>query len=131
MALPNDYAPGRCNSGPAEIRRRRMGGWAGVALTAAALAALILTGAMPAWYLLLFLPALAASVGFVQAAFRFCVYFGLSALFNFSEIGQEARVADADSRRRDRAQAWKLFGYSAVIAGAFAASAFAVASALA
>jgi len=131
MALPNDYAPGRCNIGPAEIRRRRMGGWAGVALTAAALAALILTGALPAWYLLLFLPALAASVGFVQAAFRFCVYFGFTSLFNFSEIGQEARVADADSRRRDRAQAWKLLGYSSLIAGAFAVSAFAVASALA
>jgi hypothetical protein len=131
MAIKNDYAPGQCNIGIAEIRRRRRGGWAAAGLFVVATAALAIGGAAPIWYLLLFIPALAAAVGFLQAAFRFCVYFGFSAIFNFAEIGQTARVVDPDARRRDRGQAAKVLALSAVVAALVALAAYAIAAAAA
>jgi hypothetical protein len=129
MAIKNDYSAGRCNIGAAEIRRRRLGGWFGVGLFAAALAALIVTGAAPAWYLSLFLPAVAATTGFMQASARFCIYFGLRSRFNFAELGQAARVVDAEARSKDRRRAVRLLGQAALLAAAIALSAFAVAAA--
>jgi hypothetical protein len=130
MAIQNDYAPGRCNIGSAEIRRRRRGGWIGIGLFAVSLAVLILTDAASAWYLLLFLPAMAATTGFMQAASRFCIYFGFSSMFNFAELGQEARVVNAEARQKDRARAMRLLGQSAVLAAVIALAVFVVAAAL-
>ncbi len=130
MAIKNDYAPGRCNIGAAEIRKRRLGGWFGIGLFAVALAALIVTGAAPEWYLALFLPAMTAATGLMQASARFCIYFGFRSLFNFAELGQEARVVDAAARRMDRVRAMRLLGQSAVLAAAITLIAFAVAAAL-
>ena len=127
MALKNDYLPGSCNIGPAEIRRRVRAGWAGAALTAIACAGLLIADVEPAWHLVLFLPALAAAIGFVQARNRFCVYFGFAALFNFSDLGQQAKIVDRDARQRDRAQAWRLLAVSVLIASAFSIAAFGVA----
>jgi hypothetical protein len=97
---------------------------------AAVLAALIVAGTAPAWYLLLFLPAVVATTGFMQASARFCIYFGFRSLFNFAELGQEARVTGADARRKDRARAMRLLGQSSLLAAAIALVAFALAAAL-
>ena len=48
MAIKTDYAPGRCNIGTAEIRRRRLSGWVGLGLFVAVVAALLLMKASPA-----------------------------------------------------------------------------------
>lgn len=130
MTLKTDYAPGVCNIGAAEIRRRMRAGWAGAGVFVVAFAALLIGDAAPAWHLLLFLPAFAAAIGFVQARSRFCVYFGFASLFNFSELGQEARIVDPEARRRDRAQATRLLSTSGLLAAIAALVAYGVANLL-
>jgi hypothetical protein len=73
---------------------------------------------------------MATTTGFMQAASRFCIYFGFSSMFNFAELGQEARVVDAEARRKDRARAMRLLGQSAVLAAVIALAVFVVAAAL-
>lgn len=116
MAIESSYAPGVCNIGSVEIRRRMIAGWAGLTLLTVGWAALIIGGAAAAWYLLLFFPAIAMSSGFVQAGSRFCYYFGLTGLFNFGAIGRQARVDDRDANRRDRVKAMRVLSVSLLIA---------------
>jgi hypothetical protein len=129
MTASSDYTPGACNIGAAEIRRRRNAGWAGLALLAAGWAAILLTDAPAWWALLLFVPALGAAAGFVQAAYRFCFYFGFASLFNFGELGREARVADRESLMRDRKQAWRVMSVSVLAAAAATLIAYAITAA--
>ncbi len=126
MDRGTNYAPGVCNIGDAEIRRRRQSGWFGLAIFAAALIGLGLGQAAPAWYLVLFLPAFAASAGFVQAANRFCFYFGFAALFNFGATGERRHVADAASRQDDRGKARRVLGQSALLAAIVTLAVFAI-----
>jgi hypothetical protein len=63
-----DYAPGRRNIGPAEVRRRLRLGLIGLAAGILLFLGLLWTDAPPLTRLVLALPLLAASLGFVQAA---------------------------------------------------------------
>ena len=111
------YQPGVCNIGPAEIQKRK---------ETAILSALFATGYSFVGYafqipilfkLFVFLPALIASVGFVQVYFHFCVAFGLSNVFNFgNEVGKTNSVLENQAIELDKAQAWKLIGISTAIA---------------
>ena len=116
MAIESAYAPGVCNIGSVEIRRRMIAGWAGLAILAVGWAALIIGDAAAPWYLLLFFPAIAMSSGFVQAGSRFCYYFGFSGLFNFGAIGRRARIADHEANRRDSTKAMRVLSVSLLIA---------------
>lgn len=116
MTATQDYAPGRCNIGADEIRRRRMSGHAGAAAFVVLLALLAVLSASPAWYLLLFFPALLSASGYVQAAYRFCYYFGFTSVFNFGELGQMQNVANGEARSQDRARAYRVVGTSILIA---------------
>ena len=127
MTVANDYVPGACNIGSAEIRRRALMGWVGLAVFVPGLAVISLSDAPAGWALLLFIPAFGASAGFVQAAFRFCLYFGFAALFNFDAVGRQARVADADARLRDRRRARMVLTIYMMTAAAAAMIALAIA----
>lgn len=108
----NEYAPGICNIGADEIRRRRLLGWIGLAATATLWLTLILVDASPATYLLVFLPALGSAIGFVQATLRFCVLFGFLATFNFDKPGRMEKVTSPEAQREDRAQAYRVLAAS-------------------
>lgn len=111
------YAPGVCNIGEEEIRKRARFGWAGLAAYMALGALLLFVDAGRAARLILFVPAFAASLGFVQAHMHFCAYFGLSALFNFGEAGSTPEeIWEEELRAADRRTAWRIIGYSALIA---------------
>lgn len=116
MTVTQDYAPGRCNIGADEIRRRRMSGHIGAAAFAVALVVLVVLDASPVWYLLLFIPAFLATSGYVQAAYRFCYYFGFTSVFNFGEVGKMQKIANDASQAQDRARAYRVVGTSALIA---------------
>jgi len=125
MSTTDHYVAGACNIGPEEIQRRLRAGWGGV--TVFALMLFFLMNAkvgQPTWYLILFLPAFAAAAGFVQAAYRFCFYFGFSSLFNFDRAGERHRVVDAAARKQDRAKALRVFSLSALIAVAVTFAAY-------
>lgn len=118
------YQPGVCNIGPAEIRRRRAGGWAGLAVTVIYLVLAFALGWAAPWRLLVFIPAMMAATGFLQAAFHFCVNFGTRGLFNFGELGTQESVHEAEYRKADRRKALLIAGLSAGIALVVAVVAF-------
>lgn len=105
QATASEYRPGVCNIGPAEIARRRRAGHVSVAVAVALLALLVAIGAPPLSRLLVAVPVGGAASGYLQAWLKFCAGFGSRGVFNFGPLGDVEQVADAESRRRDRARA--------------------------
>lgn len=122
-----DYVPGACNIGPAEIRRRRMVGWLGVAGVVVLCVGLRVVDASPWWRLTQFVPASLAASGFIQARMRFCANFGYRGLYNFDALGEEQRVAVEGALRADRRKAWSVAWMSAGVGAAVAVVAVALA----
>src|SRR4029077_10511322 len=79
----DEYVPGRCNIGKAEIASRRRSGYVGTAATIGLLVALVAIGAPPLTRLIIALPAAIAASGFIQARLRFCAGFGALGVYNF------------------------------------------------
>ncbi len=114
--MPTPYIPGVCNIGPAEIKLRKLFGWLGLVLCVILWGGFILYDVSPCWRLLLFLPAMLAASGFLQAAWHFCAKFGLGGVFNFGpDVGKTDTVGQAEFRRQDRQTAWQILGLSALV----------------
>jgi len=119
------YIPGVCNIGRAEIKRRKIVGWIALATTVALWAALAAAGASAAWRLVLFVPATVAAIGFLQAAWHFCANFGLRGVLNFGpNVGKTDTVEQAEFRRQDRRKALQIIGLSLLAGAAVAAAAY-------
>lgn len=107
--MSNQYVPGICNIGPAEIARRRRVGWIGLIVAVALLFLLILLNAPSATHLLVFFPAAISSSGFLQAHLKFCAGFGSKGLYNFSsKVGKTNHVDDAKYRLKDQRRALQI-----------------------
>ncbi len=109
------YAPGACNIGPAEIRRRQRAGIAGVG-AAVVLGILLLVVDAPSvarW--LVAIPLSAGIVGFAQAHFRFCAAYGLMGVRNFGSLGTTEAV-EPDAVAADRRRALAIGGGSVALA---------------
>jgi hypothetical protein len=116
MTSKNEYIPGVCNIGPAEINRRRQAGWFGLIATLFIWVAFWIFGVSAPWRLLLFFPAMMSAIGFLQAAMHFCAAFGTLGVFNFgSEVGKTDSVEQAEYRRKDREKVFQISLYSALI----------------
>jgi hypothetical protein len=110
------YVPGLCNIGPAEIKRRRQGGWIGLTATILLWAAFLIFRVPAPWRFTLFLPATTGAIGFLQAAFHFCAGFGIRGVFNFSsEVGKTETIEEAEFRLKDRGKARLIALYSVLI----------------
>lgn len=120
-----EYIPGVCNIGKSEVRMRRIVGWAGLIATVC-LWGLFLALKTPAvWRLILFVPALLGSIGWLQAAWRFCVAFGFQGVFNFGpDVGKSDTVEQAEYRRKDRVTAIRILSLALLIASAVSLAAF-------
>lgn len=118
------YQPGVCNIGPAEIRRRRLSGYVGLALALVFLTIAFALGWAAPWRLLVALPVFLSAQGFLQAAFRFCVGFATRGLYNFGELGSEETVHEAEFRRKDQRKALLITLLAAAIAVAAAVLAY-------
>jgi hypothetical protein len=111
------YIPGVCNIGRDEIRVRALTGLVGLFITSILLIILIVVRAAPVIRVLVYIPAFISALGFLQAYFHFCAYFGLKSLFNFEKAGTTPEaIWDDDMRRLDRRRAWTIIAYAAVIA---------------
>jgi hypothetical protein len=116
MSAKNEYIPGVCNIGSAEINRRRQAGWSGLGITILLWAAFFYFNIPAPWRLLLFFPATMSAEGFLQAAFHFCAAFGTLGVFNFGiQVGKTESVEQAEYRRKDRQMALKITIYSMII----------------
>ena len=125
MTAKQEYVPGACNIGPAEIRRRMQSGWVGLGVTILLWAAFVIFRVPAPWRLLLFFPAVTSASGFLQAGMRFCAAFGMRGVFNFaSEVGKTETVAQAEFRVKDHRKARLIALYAALIGAAAAIAAF-------
>jgi fatty acid desaturase len=121
----DQYIPGVCNIGRAEIRQRKLVGWISLAVTAGAWLALAILDVAPAWRLTLFVPASIAATGFLQAAWHFCATFGVLGRSNFGpSAGKTDTVEQAEFRRQDRRTALRIIALSALAGAAVAAIAY-------
>ncbi len=111
----NQYIPGVCNIGTAEIKKRKQAGWIGLAATIVLWGLLIYLNVAPAWRLLLFFPAMMSAIGFLQAYMHFCAYYGFTALFNYGDFGKKDTIQQAEFRVQDRRKAWQIVIYSVLI----------------
>jgi hypothetical protein len=113
--MTDQYVPGSCNIGPAEIALRRRAGHAGLVVTAALGAALLRSDLPRAWRLTLAVPAAGAASGYLQARERFCADFGWRGVYNFDRRGQERPVAGDEALAQDRRKAMQIAAGSAAI----------------
>ena len=113
--MVDQYIPGTCNIGPAEIARRVRIGHVGLAATVLLGLVLLALGAAAPWRLLLALPATAAAAGYLQARARFCFDYGFRGVYNFESLGHHERVAAEEARAQDRRRALLVAGGSVSI----------------
>ena len=125
MATKQEYIPGICNIGPAEINKRRQSGWLGLGATILLWIVLGVFRVPAIWRLLLFFPAAMSATGFLQAVLHFCAGFGMLGVFNFcSEVGKTETVEQAEFRHKDQRKALQIILYSVIIGIAIAISGF-------
>jgi hypothetical protein len=125
VTAKQEYVPGACNIGPAEIRRRMQSGWVGLGVTILLWAAFVIFRVPAPWRLLLFFPAMTSATGFLQARMHFCAAFGMRGAFNFaSEVGKTETVEQAEFRLKDRRKALVIAFYAALIGAVAAIIAF-------
>jgi hypothetical protein len=123
--VANEYVPGVCNIGRAEIRQRKLIGWVALAVTVGMWIAFSAFTVTPLWRLTLFFPALMAAIGFLQAAWHFCARFGLGGVFNFGpNVGKTDTIERAEFRRQDRRTATQIIALSALAGAIVAATAY-------
>jgi len=113
--MVDQYVPGACNIGPAEIAIRRRAGHVGLAATAALATALLRSDLHPAWRLSLAVPAAGAASGYLQARQRFCANFGFRGVYNFDTRGNQQRVTTDQAQAEDRRRAMRITATSAAI----------------
>lgn len=113
--VTDQYVPGVCNIGLAEIQRRRNSGIAGAVGAAVVLAATLVTGAPKPFRVLTILPASVAASGFLQARMHFCAGFGMRGVFNFGATGTTDTIEQAEFRNEDQRTARTLLGGAAAI----------------
>jgi hypothetical protein len=120
-----EYIPGVCNIGRAEVKRRKMAGYVGLAAVVVLWAVLIAARVPPVWRLTLFLPGLLAAIGLVQARMGFCVNYGLLGVFSVGpDAGKTDTVEQAEFRRQDQRKALAILSLSLLIAAALAAAGY-------
>jgi hypothetical protein len=125
MTPRQEYVPGVCNIGPAEIRRRRQSGWIGLGATILLWGAFLIFRVPVPWRLTLFLPATLGATGFFQAGLHFCAAFGMRGVFNFGpQVGKTDTVEQAEFRPKDRRKAQLIGVYSVLLGIAVAVAGF-------
>lgn len=114
--MSTTYIPGVCNIGPAEIRMRRMTGYVGLAVTVALFVIFYIAPIDAAWRLIVFVPAVLAATGFLQAYLHFCAKFGMSGLFNVGDDMKEQHTVDQiEFRKKDQQKAISIIAGSVAI----------------
>ena len=125
MATKQEYIPGICNIGPAEINRRRQSGWLGLTVTILLWVAFWFFRVPAIWRLLLFFPAAMSATGFLQAALHFCAGFGTRGVFNFgSEVGKTETVEQVEFRHKYQRKALQIILNSVLTGIAIAIAGF-------
>lgn len=106
--MDTSYAPGICNIGDSEIKRRYYIGFAGVALMLAFIVLASLLDFSPLLKLLFFAPTAMAASGFLQVKHKFCFVFGFYGIYNFVKERKFLKNRDLHNLSLDRRKALNL-----------------------
>ena len=106
------YQAGVCNIGGAEVKRRKQVAKIGATFFLVSAVYLILTGADSRSAAFALIPAMLASVGYVQSRKKFCFAFGLMGTFNFAEAGKMSKVVSKEELTADRRMALSIIAQS-------------------
>jgi hypothetical protein len=110
----DEYVPGVCNIGGADVRARATIGWIGVVATVLVAAAVLALDASPAFMLLAAVPSYVAATGHLQARARFCVGYAAAGRYGFgASRGPSGRVEGDANLAADRATARRINGRAA------------------
>lgn len=116
FSMQDRYIPGVCNIGRSEIKKRKQAGWIGIIATVGLYILFVHLDVSRIWRLVIFIPAMTAAVGFLQARLHFCAYFGMHGVFNFEDVGKTESVLESEFRAKDRRRAWQIIIYSVIVA---------------
>ena len=110
----DEYQPGVCNIGSAEITMRNAYRLDWSRSYRRSLRLVLVLFHVPAlWRLSLFVPAFFAATGFLQGFMHFCAGFGMRGVFNFgAQVGKTEEVEQAEYRRKDKQKALQILAYS-------------------
>lgn len=86
------YIPGICNIGREEIRKRKLIGFIGLVFTIVTLFIITYYNSPIHIKLLVIIPAVVSSIGYLQAKVHFCIFYGWAAFFNFDSLGKKTKV---------------------------------------
>lgn len=114
--MSDQYIPGTCNIGKAEIARRKRVAAIGGASTIFGAISIINKYQTPGPRIWLFLPALVFAIGWIQSKKKFCLAYGFMGVFNFGKSGQMQKALSKDDQAADRATAFSILGQSVVLA---------------
>jgi hypothetical protein len=114
--MSDQYIPGTCNIGKAEIRRRQFVALLGAIATI--LGAISIgnkyTSHTPRIWL--FIPALVFAIGWIQSKKKFCLAYGYMGVFNFNTGRDTNKVISKDDLKADRATAFSILTQAIVLA---------------
>jgi hypothetical protein len=112
----SEYQAGTCNIGPSEIHRRYQSAILGGVIYLALSIYLIASDSSTSSRFVAFLPAMLASVGYIQTKNRFCFAYGLMGVFNFDQAGDVKKIQDPAALKADRKNAAMILIKSVVLA---------------
>jgi hypothetical protein len=115
MNNTNNYIPGVCNIGKEEINKRKQFGIVGLILTVLTYFLFVYFEVSNGVRFLTFIPAVISAIGFLQARMRFCVYYGLAAMFNLDSLGKSNKVENDEFVRKDKKRARLIIYFSVLI----------------
>jgi hypothetical protein len=123
MQRSNEYIPGTCNIGRAEVKKRKASTWFSLILAIVVVLWIVFLNPAREWRLVLFIPVASLVVNFQQVYFGFCVNFGMRGVFNFDNAGKFDTIEHPEFRFKDKAKAIRMIQLGA-LTGAVAALIF-------
>lgn len=111
MAKKTNYVPGVCNINPLEVRRRRLSGHFGLAITIIMITVIAISHVSWLLRMIIIIPAFVAAIGYLQAQNKFCVGYAAAKQHHADDgavvhiTNSEALALDAKKRRTMNLQA--------------------------
>lgn len=110
------YTPGVCNINESEVKYRMKAFYLGAGIGIPLLLLLVIINASPTLGLLMFVPGWIASIGYLQAKYKFCVGYASSGVYNSGdEYAETQKIVDESKRRLDKNRAAKINAQSVFI----------------
>ena len=113
--INNEYIPGVCNIGREETVFRKKVAVGALLIVIITFVFFFIFNVTGGFRFLVAIPAFISAMGFLQARAHFCARLGLTALFNFGELGKYSKVNNNEYILMDRKKSLKIIFYSLAI----------------